>query len=37
MYRKTEVEPAKSSQSKCKKCKKTIEKGDLRAKMVDDR
>lgn len=37
MYRKTEVEPAKSNKSKCKKCKKVIEKGELRAKVVDDR
>lgn len=37
MYRKTEVEPAKSNKSKCNKCHKTIEKGELRAKMVDDR
>lgn len=37
MYRKTEVEPAKSDKSKCKNCRKTIEKGELRAKVVDDR
>ena len=37
MYRQVEVEAAKLNKSKCKHCNKVIEKGDLRAKMVDDR
>lgn len=37
MVRQTEIEAAKSNQSKCNTCKKNIEKGELRAKVVDDR
>lgn len=37
MIRQVQVEPAKSSKSKCKNCRRMIEKGELRAKMVDDR
>ena len=37
MYRKVEVEPAKSNKSTCNKCHKEIKKGELRAKIVDDR
>ena len=37
MIRQIEVELAKSGKSKCKKCNKMIQKGELRARMVDDR
>jgi hypothetical protein len=36
-FRKILVEPAKSSLSACKKCKKKLEKGELRIQVVDDR
>lgn len=37
MSRKVDVEPAPSNKSTCKQCNKIIDKGELRAKVVDDR
>lgn len=37
MYKKVEIEVAPTSKSTCKQCSQTIEQGELRAKVVDDR